>query len=387
MATLYIYNPEHDLALANGSANFVAPESVRTLAYDLSVLPLWIARDGYVLSEMDISDWHPLPQAAKVISLSNLSAINCDKILPWGWDLALTTELTLAGIPKSLLMSPNQIESFRQMSHRRSASALMSFLQEKLPDITFCSSPAVELKSINEVRTFAEKYPKTVLKAPWSCSGKGTFWNSGAIIPSLEGWCKRVIDKQGAVMGEPAYRKLQDFAMEFHSNGLGTIKFVGYSLFHTEDQSGIYRGNRLMSDSDIEIELCKWISKETLYKVREQTMAFLSTRFANAYEGYIGVDMLIFEENDKYFINPAVEINVRMTMGLIAHIFYKKYVAEGTKGWLQIDHMPPTQLLKDHEERQISNPLLYDEGKILRGYLSLCPISKTTLYRIRVEID
>ena len=40
---LYLFNPENDLALADGNANYCAPPSANKIAYDLSTLPLWFA--------------------------------------------------------------------------------------------------------------------------------------------------------------------------------------------------------------------------------------------------------------------------------------------------------------------------------------------------------
>ena len=49
MKTLHIFNPEHDIALASGLANFTAPHAGRQLREDLGFLPvLWADADDYV---------------------------------------------------------------------------------------------------------------------------------------------------------------------------------------------------------------------------------------------------------------------------------------------------------------------------------------------------
>lgn len=40
---LYIFNPEHDLALASGETNYMAPASARQMALELALLPMWYA--------------------------------------------------------------------------------------------------------------------------------------------------------------------------------------------------------------------------------------------------------------------------------------------------------------------------------------------------------
>ena len=52
MTTLYIFNPEHDLALAANLANFTSPHAGRKLRADLGFLSaLWAGEDDYVLVE------------------------------------------------------------------------------------------------------------------------------------------------------------------------------------------------------------------------------------------------------------------------------------------------------------------------------------------------
>lgn len=44
--TLYIFNPEHDLALASGEMNYMPPASARRMASELALLPVWYAERG-----------------------------------------------------------------------------------------------------------------------------------------------------------------------------------------------------------------------------------------------------------------------------------------------------------------------------------------------------
>ena len=50
---LYIFNPENDLAIANGGMHYMAPPKARSIAYDLSMLPMWYAgANDYVLCRL-----------------------------------------------------------------------------------------------------------------------------------------------------------------------------------------------------------------------------------------------------------------------------------------------------------------------------------------------
>ena len=45
MRKLYIFNPDHDLALASDSDHFDAPQSAKIFARDFSLLPLWFCSE------------------------------------------------------------------------------------------------------------------------------------------------------------------------------------------------------------------------------------------------------------------------------------------------------------------------------------------------------
>lgn len=44
MKTLYLFNPENDMALASASPYYMAPSNIKKMAADLSALPAWYAR-------------------------------------------------------------------------------------------------------------------------------------------------------------------------------------------------------------------------------------------------------------------------------------------------------------------------------------------------------
>ena len=46
MRSIFIFNPENDLALANGGPNYTAPPFAQQLRRDLQLLPAWYAPAG-----------------------------------------------------------------------------------------------------------------------------------------------------------------------------------------------------------------------------------------------------------------------------------------------------------------------------------------------------
>ena len=208
----------------------------------------------------------------------------------------------------------------------------MDFLRNKLsfpvPD------SAVELFSRTEVDGFLQTHTDVVLKAPISGSGRGVWRCFGSLSQSAEGWCKRTLCKQGSVMGEPLYPKVQDFAMEFLLKN-GKASFAGYSVFETEAM-GVYSANILAANGELERRLSEYIPLTYLHDIRDALSLFFEREYS-FYEGYLGVDMLIYNENGHYLVNPMIEINLRMTMGMAACRFFDAFVCESSTGIFRIE--------------------------------------------------
>jgi hypothetical protein len=103
--------------------------------------------------------------------------------------------------------------------------------------------------------------------------------------------------------------------MEFYLHE-GTVCFVGYSMFSAA-ASGAYMGNELLSDTRIEEKLGSYVSIELLHRLRNSLSEKLSSRFP-LYTGYAGVDMMVCETPGGYCLQPCVEINIRMNMGMVS---------------------------------------------------------------------
>lgn len=385
---LYIFNPEHDLALASGEANYMAPASARRMASELALLPMWYAEEGSVVLAPSA---YNLDYVKKIQELLGLSvdlitepelAIEPDlDIRPWGWDVALRKRLSVLGVDEVLLPSMGQLNDLREYSHRSKAVALLPELQL---NEYFCGE-SYYLKTPEEWKRFVEGRKECLLKAPLSGSGKGLNWCKGIFTSFISGWCTRVAASQGGVIAEPIYNKVEDFAMEFYSDGAGELTFVGYSLFHT-GKSGMYEGNRLLSNGAIRKQLAQYVPLEALMDLENCLKYRLSALVGTVYKGYLGVDMMIcrFPENEKpvFRIHPCVEINLRMNMGVIARFLHDRYVRPGSTGRFVIDYHPSEgEALQEHERMSATYPLEIREGRVYAGYLPLVPVHRRSCYR------
>ena len=67
---LYIFNPEHDLALASGETNYMAPASARRMASELALLPMWYAEEGSAVLASSAYNLDYLKQMQELLGVS-----------------------------------------------------------------------------------------------------------------------------------------------------------------------------------------------------------------------------------------------------------------------------------------------------------------------------
>ena len=289
--TLYIFNPENDMALADGKPGYTPPQQIQQMRRELWWLPEWWAEEGDIV-------WN---------GEERLNLSDDTKIRPWGWSPALCHQLKQAGVQESLLPSAKELEQIRQLSHRQTAVALLGELREQLPLDGHICGESVLCQSIEEVEETVSKHEETLLKAPWSSSGKG-------LMPSnneqWEAWAKRILKNQGSIVVERLIHKIADFALEFWLDGKGGVEYRGLSLFYTNER-GAYLGNWVAPEGQKLAWLAQYIPLQHLQEIREWWEERLS-RFD--YSGPVGIDMMLAEEG----ICPCIEVNWRWTMGLVS---------------------------------------------------------------------
>ena len=316
---LLVFNPEHDLALAANLSNFTAPHAGRQLRADLGFIPaIWAAADDRVLVE-NVEDAErrflrlirrPFGRfiAKEQIRKHQFSAVDV-----WGWDLAIRAYLLRWGLDAAIMPSVTQIDVIRQLSHRRYAMQLLERLQ--MPS-TIGSS--FETDQMSDITGRLDSGEHLVVKAPWSSSGRGVRFMDGDMNIYDSGWLRHIIEKQGSVMVEPYYNKVKDFGMEFVSDGNGTVRYVGLSLFQTSN--GAYTGNILASEEEKEIAISHYIPIDLLKSVQQKICIEMGALLKDRYTGAFGIDMMVIrrDDGDGFLLHPCVEINLRRTMGHVA---------------------------------------------------------------------
>ena len=209
--TLYIFNPENDMALADGKPGYTPPQQIQQMRRELWWLPQWWAEETDLV-------WN---------GEEHLSLPDDTKILPWGWSPALCHQLKQAGVQESLLPSSVKLEHFRQLSHRQTAVSLLEELQEGLPLDGHLAGESTLCHNIKEVEEAVSKQKEALLKSPWSSSGKGLMQTENE---QWKAWAKRILKTQGSVVVEKLLHKITDFALEFWLDGKGGVEYRGLSL-------------------------------------------------------------------------------------------------------------------------------------------------------------
>lgn len=324
MKTLYLFNPEHDIALAHGSPLFTAPRAGRLLRSDLGFLPaLWAEDDAAVWVDDPFAAHEKLcrlgidvPQRWFVDTKTLRRVANeVERVLPWGWDAALRHELLRLGVPQEAVPTESTLDFIRTASHRKTAQSVLDEVRRILHDNRLIGESR-QAKNEVELLELLRRWPSAVLKSPWSSSGRGVRMVKAPINDALMRWAMSVVQHQGSLMVEPCYDKLTDFGMEFYADST-SLAYLGLSLFDT--QGTAYTGNILTTEAEKRRLLARHIDLLLVDAVRAVLLDVLSRRFVGHYAGPLGVDMMVVRGVDgSPRVHPCVEINVRMTMGHVA---------------------------------------------------------------------
>ena len=389
----YLFNPEHDMALASFSPYYKAPTEIIRMREDLAGLPVWYAsRDALVwvpssqysvdfMHQCVFEGLHGCGKCCDGLLISGDASSSELIISPWGWDPALVSYWKKMGVGDSLLPDVDQLERIHVLSGRQQCVRVLADFE----GWDGICGEAVVCSTLDEVKDFLATHADVILKSPWSGSGRGlTRTSLSTWTANLEGWVSRILRTQGSIMAEPIYNKVVDFAMEFHADPLNQLSFAGYSLFET-DSHGNYKENVLTSNEQIIGKLIQYVPLDLIEKVKTQLLLSLTALLGTDYTGYFGVDMMICEVAGVYCIHPCVEINLRMNMGVVARLLYDRYMAAYSEGSYVVEHYSKDGEAVEHD-RQLREqyPPCVEAGKMVAGYFPLTPVTSVTRYQCYV---
>lgn len=392
---IYYFNPGHETAVKNGSPYYMAPANVAAMRYELSFLPAWYAHDeDVVLVENAVADdfyntlSEKLKLGAKAVTKDQLVEYKGMEVSLWGISPQGICYFEEIDRRDSLSLTiPKWDDRFVYLNSRESARDILEILINNNSDLSGELLPQF-FSSLDAIEDHVSQYPVQLLaKAPYSSSGRGLLWLPvGELTRTERQILHGMLKKQDTVSVERALNKQVDFAMEFYSDGSGDIRFVGYSLFET-NKKGAYLGNILYSQSDIEARLGEMIPIYLLGKTKDDLLAILSRKYG-FYKGYIGVDMMIYRDEDSYGLHPCVEVNMRANMGVVAINIQQRYVSPLSKGKFYIDFSAKEgEIYTNHLKMKDQLSPQFEDNKLKQGYMSLCPVHPQSHYRAYIVIE
>lgn len=326
MGVLHIFNPETDFALAVGKKTYTPPAKVLKLRKARCLFPATFALPGDAILILDSLPREMLEKSEffDTVSKKGLTIVDTDgleelfttgfpvidRIQPWGWNHHLRKTLIDHGVPEWLVKSEGEIDSLRRLAHRKTTLTFRDSLREMLPSLSF--NEVKELTTVEEAISFSRQFPVAFFKAPWSSSGRGVVCSTELTGELLTQWIWGSIRRQGSVMAEEGWLRKADFASEWMV-GKGQAKFLGLSLFNTSSD-GRYHGNVTKPQEEL-AEIISSLSPEWDIRIIDAQKRAIESLIAPQYEGPLGIDMLVSDDGR---INPCVEINMRLTMGMAA---------------------------------------------------------------------
>lgn len=358
MSKCHLYLPENDLALAVGLAQYTPPTAAWQLHMAGEALPLWYGEDDDLFYSYGINDrWLTERREAFGIDVDVYAGGDAEAA-PWGWS-AYTRRLLRDNCPR-LTGIPDDagIAVLRALSHRRTSVAV----NERLgyPAAREVTDPQELCGILEGGRHF--------LKQPWSSSGRGNIDTLGQTPEEVLRQASGVIRRQGSIMVEPWRDGLLDFALLLRSEG-GKVRAVGWSLFSTV-RMGEYAGNVIAPQEYILHRIHRETDPSELAEAVSGIEEVLTDLAGPHYRGYMGVDMMAWrDEGGHKRLCPCVELNLRMTMGVVALQMARRHVAPGRRGLMRV--VNAAQAVDGFET----------EGRrLLRGRLVLSPPSATTAF-------
>ena len=387
-AKVFYFNPTCELAVANGSFSYMPPLLLQEMEKDLSILPFAYANENdIILTENPHSEdflqslrlaGFKLPEFSRLNDLRAMPDHSFDSIIPWGWSPAVHFKLKELKEKCSNEFKRSTIFNWKeehQLLYERSTSLdfLTEILNDNPPnwfiDRTFCG---VKMGSCDEIESFLKIHSAIVLKAPMSSSGRGIqIVRNSKLNTSNKQWISGVLKQQKYLIAEPFLEKIIDLSFQFQVSDNSEVIYLGYSIFET-NSNGQYNGTLI--HPDLQSLLPKEDFRELLEKIEITAnilrKALTKSEYQKYYRGYLGVDALIFRNQNQLLMQPCIEVNCRMNMGILCLQLENK-IHKDASGRFDLFFAKSGDFLNYAKINSEINKPKYKEGKIHSGFLPL----------------
>jgi hypothetical protein len=387
-ADVFYFNPTCELAIANGSFSYMPPRLLRQFENDCSVLPFVFAKSGdFVLTDkipspdfiLKLSDaGFEMPGFCSLDELISRNVQPFGSIIPWGWSPAAHFILKDLKVKCASEFQESPVFNWKE-EHKilferiTSLQFLTNFLQQNPLDFfieeAFVGTIVTE---IEEIEKLLKRHLPLVLKAPLSSSGRGIqILRKPTLSNPNRQWVSGILNQQKYLIAEPYLDKIADISFQFRINDKNEPEYLGHSVFET-NTNGQYKcsfihpeiGNSGFSEIFLETKTMINITAARLKTALQQSV------YAINHRGFTGIDALIYRDQGGLKIQPCIEINSRMNMGILSMQIEKK-IHQNTKGKYELFYGSPGEFQKFATKKAYEHPLKTRNGKLSSGFLSL----------------
>lgn len=399
---VFYFNPTCELAVANGSFSYMPPLLLQKMESDLSILPfIFGTSSDYVLTDhlptpefiLKLQDsGFVLPNFLRFSELELLPDQSLKSVQPWGWSPAVHFKLKTIKekCGDEFKRSPifDWKNEHRLIFERKTSLQFLEKITSNASHDRFITNSKIGemVYSCREIEEKLAKHGKIVLKSPLSSSGRGIqIIRQPKLNEANKQWISGILKQQKYLVAEPFLEKVVDLSFQFQVFSKSDIKYLGYSIFET-NSNGQYRGTIIHPD------LLQILPEFNANKIREmiESSAKLileglrDSVYSNWYEGYLGVDSMIFIEDGKVKMQPCIEINSRMNMGILTLLLEKNIHQEAT-GKFELFYGKQGDFYDFLTQKTKNKPIELKDGKLFRGFLPL--VEPTPNKRFGAYID
>ncbi len=402
-ANIYYFNPTCELAVANGSFSYQPPLLLQEMKRDLSILPfVFCTENDFVLTDNPPSTdflqiladtGFNLPTFCRLADLESLPKGSFDAISPWGWSPAAHFKLKnlKEKCSESFKASPvyNWTAEYKLLFERSTSLDFLTGILNNNPPDWFIGKEMVGKKvtSCDEIDLLLKKHSPLVLKAPMSSSGRGIqIIRKTHLNTSNRQWISGVQKQQNYLIAEPYLEKLMDLSFQFQVLQNAEIEYLGYSIFET-NSNGQYNGtfthpmlNKFINEKYI---------PELEFRIEETAKVLKSALETSAYpiehRGFIGVDALIFGNEEYLMVQPCIEINSRMNMGVLT-MFLERIIHPESEGKFELFYGNEGEFNTFATEQTQLNSPIFKEGLFYSGFLPLVEPSEKSKFGAYVSL-
>lgn len=371
--TLYFFNPTAEMAVANGIYSYKPPELLQRFEKEMAAIMLYFAGPQDVI----IVDNYPdqgfldqiktikpgLPRFLTIEEIAN-SDETYKNLVPWGWSpvvyKTLESILPKLGDEFSKGMWASWEEKYKAIYSRETAQKVLEAIcKYEHPLIApYRTLKAQFVSDISDIESALSLWGQVVLKAPFSSSGRGIqMLRKTQLNKSILAWINSIVSKQKGLMLEPLLQKIADLSFHFYFDGQSEPIYLGTVFFDT-NKNGQFKGCYLRQHPDTSVNdfIQDYIDQEGIQIIlKEMKQSF------GSFKGYMGIDAMLIKNNNEMKLHPCVEINPRMTMGLLN---------------LQLRNL----IVRDGYWEMVYNKKGFDTIHMSSNKVPLCPVNSYTRF-------